>query len=98
MDFTVTQSDASLEITIETNMMNYSKVESLRDTIKNSAAQTVILNFTNQMAVLPSSLIGTLLKLIHVDGKAIVINTSNEDFIEMLKAFHLDSIITVNKI
>lgn len=98
MDFTVTQNDGSLEITIETNMMNYAKVESLRDTIKSSDAQTVVLNFTNQMAVLPSSLIGTLLKLIHVDSKKIIINTTNEDFIEMLKAFHLDSIITVNKI
>ncbi len=98
MDFTVTQNDGSLEITIETNMMNYAKVENLRDTIKSSDAQTVVLNFTDQMAVLPSSLIGTLLKLIHVDSKKIIINTTNEDFIEMLKAFHLDSIITVNKI
>lgn len=98
MSFKVSTSQGRLEIIIESNILNYAKVENIRDTIRNSMAKEVILTFTNQMAVLPSSLIGTILKLIHVDNKKITINTTNDDFIEMLKAFQLDTIISVNKI
>ncbi|MGM0622622.1 MAG: hypothetical protein ACQESH_01245 [Campylobacterota bacterium] len=98
MAFEVSTQEGKLTIDISSNILNYAKVENIRDVIKQSVAKEVVLNFTNEMAVLPSSLIGTLLKLIHVDNKSITINTTNEDFIEMLKAFQLDTIITVNKI
>lgn len=98
MSFEIVTNEGKLEIIIASNILNYAKVENIRDTIKDSMAKEVVLTFTNEMAVLPSSLIGTILKLIHVDNKSITINTTNDDFIEMLKAFQLDTIITVNRI
>jgi len=98
MSFEITTDSGKMQIVIDSNILNYAKVENIRDAIKESIAKEVVLTFTNEMAVLPSSLIGTLLKLIHVDNKKITINTANDDFIEMLKAFQLDTIITVNKI
>lgn len=98
MSFEISTNDGKLEIVIQSNILNYAKVENIRDTIKESMAQEVVITFTNEMAVLPSSLIGTILKLIHVDNKKITINTTNDDFIDMLKAFQLDTIITVHKI
>jgi|GEM_PF-6420290 hypothetical protein len=98
MSFEIFAEEGKLEITINSTILNYAKVENIRDAIKNSMAKEVVLTFTSEMAVLPSSLIGTILKLIHVDNKSITINTINDDFVEMLKAFQLDTIITVNKI
>ena len=98
MGFEVSTQNGELTITIDSSILNYAKVENIRDIIKNSIAKNVVLTFTSQMAVLPSSLIGTILKLIHVDEKNITINTTNDDFIEMLKAFQLDTILTVNRI
>ncbi len=98
MDFDVSTANGSLHITIKNSILNYSHIETIRNTIKKDPSQNVILQFTNDTAVLPSSLIGTLLKLIHVDEKHITIITGNEDFVEMLKAFRLDSIMEVKKI
>ena len=98
MSYKINNLGSSLIIEIDNPIMSFLEVQDVREAIKSSNLNSIVLNFTNSTAMIPSSLIGTLLKLVHVDGKSVVIKTISEDLVEMLRAFKIDGIIKVEKI
>jgi len=87
---------SSLSITVDGHITGKSEVMKIKDIVDHNSEATVIELIVNDAYVIPSMLIGVLVREIQVNHKRVRLLCSQDELKTLIKDLNLDSIIEVS--
>lgn len=88
------------EITISGNIQSIEDYQAIKDgvgSILNKGSKSIILKIPDSLSM-PSSVIGFLLKIVHVDSVTITVLIKDERLYNLLEVLNLVSVLNVKKV